>query len=120
MAASKGLAVVSESCLDVWNYSTHTWKRTALSASLKVDRCIRWVWMQTSLFCSGGFGYNGEGTKEAYEVKEEGRVVRLLDMKVVRRNHGLWFDWGRCRVFVFGGGGASFTGDHGTTEERTV
>lgn len=117
--ATQSLAVVSGSHLEVWNYFRHTRKSAALSIPLKVDSCSRWVWMRTGLFCSGGFGH-GDGTKEAYEVGQSGRVVRLLDMKASRSNHGLWFDWARERVFVFGGGGVSFTGDHGTTQECTV
>lgn len=119
---SECLVLLSERDLYVWNVLRATRHSLVLSPPIKVDSCSRWVCMQTSLFCSGGFGYYGEGTQEAYAVDQEGTVLRLCDMSTGRRNHGLWFDSIRLGVVVFGGGmtyigGISLTGDHGTTQE---
>ena len=103
----KALAYVETDKLQLWDLDQQTWLSTPLQSSVVADIGSRYVWKDTELFISGGWG--GETSRrEAYEVSLGGAVTRLADMMIPRRSHGLWWLASKESVLVFGG--SAYTG----------
>ena len=87
--------------MHVFDLITGTRDSIPLLQPILVDETSMWAWMKATLFCSGG-NSSFEG-RNAYKVLQSGTVVRLPDMNIPRKRHGLWWDSRRYKMIVFGG-----------------
>lgn len=105
-----GLASVWENRIKTVDFSRKVWVSSPLSLSISIGEHIRYVWVDTGLFCSGGIQHLGQSSEsfkqDAYLLTPGSRdwsVTHLPDMSVPRHSHGLWWFQTHRKVMVFGG-----------------
>lgn len=96
------LVSLTAESIEVFDIPKKSHYERLLDKPIVVDQTSRWIWMESSLFCSGGTTQE-QAQRNAYEVQPEGTVTQLPDMITPRSCHGLWWDSHRHQLDVFGG-----------------
>jgi len=107
-ASTQQLAYVQATQIQLFSISNRVWTSAPLQYPIYANDGSRYIWTETSLFCSGGSSYLGEGKngssrREAYLLYpgKDWTVLRIADMTKPRAYHGLWYQKGV--LVVFGG-----------------
>jgi hypothetical protein len=102
---SQLLVCVESHQLKFFSVTTRSWERAPLKTPIPTYEGCRYVWVETHLFCSGGYGRDGKCRGEAMLLKDgkEWESLKLGDLRIPRFAHGLWWLSSRRFVLVFGG-----------------
>ena len=101
------LVRIEEGKLCMWKPSMQ-WKETPLQFPIKTTEWTRFVWMETTLFCTGCICYTGRGKWDGNweivcEIERNGAVAMLPRMLQPRKQRALLWHSATKQIFAFGG-----------------